>query len=862
MPGGVRRVPILLLLVLAAVLMQVTPASAALRPAPRLRTLGTRSGTELVWNGALGDGEYSVSGFLPTAFDPSVPLEGYPTSDPVAGYQPTTEYFAGVIFGEPTDGGPDVDLYCIDINTNTYPGFGYVLGSWNEANVANVGYVARILNEYYPNTDMPDLGDLNETAAAVQMAIWFFSDGFVVSENSPLHATVMAIANHIIDEGPLVQPPPPSLTITPTTLSGPVGHLVGPFTIGTAGERRLRRRHRLRVAPDASVTATGANMFLDAAGTMPIANGATVASGTRIWLSSTGPSSAVLDATAEDTVPTGNVYLYDGDTGAAAGQKLILAATATLTTTAQGTAQFLTAGSLVVTKTIAGPAAKSQGSVAIQVNCDDGVNRPDLTIPAGAPAGTTSHTYTDIPEGTVCTVTETANGSTTGTSVVVTGDGQQVTIPSGAGETVNITNTYDFVPGALLVTKTIAGPGAGQQGAITIHSVCDGTALTPDFVIAAGSPAGDYTRQYDDITAPATCTVTETANGQTSAVSVAVVGSGQTVSIPAGEIARANIGDTYGLLPGQLEVTKTIAGPLAGQQGMVVIQTVCNGVPLTPDFVIPAGAVGDQSYIYSGISAPANCTVTETANGATGTVSAVVTGSPQTPATIPAGGAGAAHITDTYGPAPGSLLVTKTVAGPLAGHQGPVTIHVVCNGTSLSPDFVIAAGTRAGSVSHSFDGIPAGSVCTVSETADGATKTVTATVSSSGRNVTVPAGKVASVSLTDVYRAAPGILRVIKTLSGPAAHQHGHVAILVDCGGPQTTFAFLIPAHRASGSVSRYFAGLPAGSRCTVTEVSIGRTSAVNVVAIGRVKRLTIHADGTVTAHITDIFTGAAPVTG
>ena len=76
-------------------------------------------------------------------------------------------------------------------------------------------------------------------------------------------------------------------------------------------------------------------------------------------------------------------------------------------------------------------------------------------------------------------------------------------------------------------------------------------------------------------------------------MSVVVEGSGQTVSVPTGDIVEADISDTYGLLPGQLEVTKTIAGPLAGQQGTVVIHTDCNGTALTPDFVIPArGARG------------------------------------------------------------------------------------------------------------------------------------------------------------------------------------------------------------------------------------------------------------------------------
>jgi hypothetical protein len=80
-------------------------------------------------------------------------------------------------------------------------------------------------------------------------------------------------------------------------------------------------------------------------------------------------------------------------------------------------------------------------------------------------------------------------------------------------------------------------------------------------------------------------------------------------------------------------------------------------------------------------------------------------------------------ITDPYSavpsPGPSSLLVTKTIAGPLAGRQGAVTIQAVCNGTAMSPDFTIAAGTSAGSYSRSFGPVPPGSLCTVTETADG-----------------------------------------------------------------------------------------------------------------------------------------------
>jgi hypothetical protein len=97
-----------------------------------------------------------------------------------------------------------------------------------------------------------------------------------------------------------------------------------------------------------------------------------------------------------------------------------------------------------------------------------------------------------------------------------------------------------------------------------------------------------------------------------------------------------------------------------------------------------------------------------------------------------------------------------------------VTIHAVCNGTALSPDLVIAAGTAAGSVSHTFNGIPGASVCTVTETADGATDTVTATVSGNRQTVTVPWGKAVPVHVTDAYEGRPGSLKVTKTITGPA----------------------------------------------------------------------------------------------
>ena len=126
-------------------------------------------------------------------------------------------------------------------------------------------------------------------------------------------------------------------------------------------------------------------------------------------------------------------------------------------------------------------------------------------------------------------------------------------------------------------------PAAGTQGEVTIHTVCDGVAQSPDLVIPANSPAGSYSQTYHGIPAGAVCTVTEISDGHTSMVTVTVIGSGQTVSVPPKGAATADLSDTYDFVPGSLTVTKTIAGAAAGKQGEVAILASC-GEPAM-DFV-------------------------------------------------------------------------------------------------------------------------------------------------------------------------------------------------------------------------------------------------------------------------------------
>jgi hypothetical protein len=691
------RVPALLGFAVGMLLLQAASASALSRPGRAGPAL--RSGTHLIMASPIRGTGQSINGFTANSANGFEPItctpagstnciSNYPAGNPTPVGSAATAWtqrngiFAGTLRAHPVPNPDNVTLflYCIDIHTPVSSGYGYELGSWEASGMPNVGYVARILNFYYPNVpgQPSSLSSLNERAAAVQAAIWFFTDRFVLNTNQgALRTATMNIVNTVLREGPLTTPAPPSLAITPTSHSGHVD-VLGPYTV-TSNHTPV------------TVTATGGTMHSSATSTPALPNPLTVTSSPhQIWLRlSPGNTTriATLQATSTAHVPSGNVYLFNhtctgGGNCPPDAQRLILAAPATLTTTVQASGEFKPFGKLIVKKTIDGPAAHERGEVRIEVKCNDGVQRPDFVIPPGS--SVREHTFNNIPAGTQCTVTQISSGAVVGTVVVdVTGgNGQEVTIPAGGEKTVHITDTYRFVPGKLIVRKIIGGEAAGQQGEIVIRTECDGRHLTPDFVIPAGAHAGVHTisTPYNIEPTPATCTVTQTVDGHTATVSPPVtVGSGQKVHIGHGDSKEAVITDDYGLRPGELEVTKFITG-LAGQQGQIVIHTVCNGTALTPDFVIPAGTVGPVvMHRYTNIPTPANCTVTETSNGSTSTIVVHVTGSGTT-VHVPPGKSGAVEITDNVQHRPGELEVTKLITGPQAGHQGEIVIQAVCNG--------------------------------------------------------------------------------------------------------------------------------------------------------------------------------------
>jgi hypothetical protein len=187
-------------------------------------------------------------------------------------------------------------MYCIDRHTDTTSGIPYDPGTWSATNVPNLGYVLRILHSFYPATNEPAAASSDsQRAAAVQAAIWFFTDRFVLAPGDARFALTSGIVTAAVAAGPLPEPPP-SLTITgPATAT--VDTVTGPF-------------HVQGNAATATLTASGATLYSDEAATEPIPDGAVYPVGKPLWLRSNTPGSASIQARASATNPTGRALLY------------------------------------------------------------------------------------------------------------------------------------------------------------------------------------------------------------------------------------------------------------------------------------------------------------------------------------------------------------------------------------------------------------------------------------------------------------------------------------------------------------------------------------------------------------------------
>ena len=369
----------------------------------------------------------------------------YPTSG-ITNFRPVET--AQIVLDDPgVPGRQDLLTYCIDLTTETEIGVHYELGDWTEANVPNLSYVTHILENYYPAVPgAPSTGTDVEKVQAVQGAIWYFTDSFVVPTSYPAeHNAIKAIVDATLaavngpPPAPAPAPVPPTLTLTPDAADAPTtGQLVGPFAVGGS-------------VASSTLSTSGVEVFADAAGTIPVLPGDSVAQGAELWARHVSPTATEGFAlSAIESVVGGNVFLYDGgNPGRTSAQKLILAVRANVPVRAAAAITPFAAGTLQVDVVVAGAAAGRQSAVTVEARCDTGgtLTTAAGTVPAGSAAATyDAITMTPLAAGTVCTVTTTASGANATAALA-----RSTTVPTSV-------TIADLATGTIVVTQDFALP--------------------------------------------------------------------------------------------------------------------------------------------------------------------------------------------------------------------------------------------------------------------------------------------------------------------------------------------------------------------------------------------------------------------
>src|SRR5205807_713995 len=139
-----------------------------------------------------------------------------------------------------TDSGTNAYAYCIDVLVTIVLNKQFTPQPWDSSHVgiseADLARINYILHKY-PATATVAKGTTNGAieAAAVQSAIWHFSDGFEINRDGSNDAAVVSQYDTIVADasGHSAAEPPPSLTITPASGSANAGSNVGPFTVAT-----------------------------------------------------------------------------------------------------------------------------------------------------------------------------------------------------------------------------------------------------------------------------------------------------------------------------------------------------------------------------------------------------------------------------------------------------------------------------------------------------------------------------------------------------------------------------------------------------------------------------------------------------
>ncbi|WP_157962380.1 DUF5979 domain-containing protein [Homoserinimonas sp. OAct 916] len=374
-----------------------------------------------------------------------------------------------------------------------------------------------------------------------------------------------------------------------------------------------------------------------------------------------------------------------------------------------------------------------------------------------------------IPVGSTCSLAEVGTSAAddiviVGTDVTDGGDGS-ATIGVGAVHAeVTVTNGYDS--GILTVTKVVDGDGAQLYGAgpFEFNVLCTYQGqklLSATFELDANS-----SRTFGTFPAGTSCAVEETATGGANltvldpADGIVVIPSTAEGDDSVAEVAMTAT-NTFQLGSLQLEKVVDGAGAKLYGAGPFTADVSCTwekdgetlAIPLANDGMVQLSEANDYTSVIGNLIVGATCAVEETATGgathsalspADGVVT--ITDSIEAPVTV--------TLTNTFDVT--ALQVTKVVEGNLAaeGADGPFTVSLQCTWPVDGVDEPVAIPGGAERLLQapdtlvvSYDDLPVGATCDLTETETQGADGTSITVQVAGSDTVKTEGVTATIEL-------------------------------------------------------------------------------------------------------------------
>jgi len=419
-----------------------------------------------------------------------------------------------------------------------------------------------------------------------------------------------------------------------------------------------------------------------------------------------------------------------------------------------------TVGSIQLSKSVEGEGADAwaDATFTVDVTCvlDDSTGeRTVFSDTFTFSRGDDPVTIENLATGALCTITETATGGASATTVTIDGNPVEGTTADVviADDLVDATVTNTFTLGEVQVEKLRDGDGAATWGAgpfeVELTCVRDVNGVEQEIAIPGGatrelSSAGVYRATYDGLPLDARCSIIETRSAGATSTSVDVI-----EVVVAADPVSFTVTNTFDV--GGVLVEKTFDGDGTGTfvQGPFEATLACtleiDGVVTELD--IPGGAARELTELngyrntWSDIPAGADCTVTETRTG--GAASTEVTAGEFV---IVADEQHVVGIVNTFALA--AFSITKDLTGPFANeardavfiietscvwNRDGVLVPLLPDGwpipdpglgggsdpvTGTDPPTSVRSEIRDGTT-VTFENLPASSVCSINEVDSG-----------------------------------------------------------------------------------------------------------------------------------------------